>query len=218
MENVISKHSKHLFLTLAKLQNRFLKSFLWENFDLKSFQCFASFSQKTISTSSHKTLQKNEKYHFKRLKTFVFFFKIASKPFYKMLHMPKFGFKRLRFQFRYSKFSKKLKNAIFKVSEHMFLTSRKLQNNFLKSFLWKICIQIVFNALPHFPRKLFQLRQSKVSKKLKKYHFQRFRTFVFDLKVASKSFSKMLLIPKFWFEQFLTLFLTFPENGFNFDT
>ena len=173
MENVISKHSKHLFLTLTKLQNRFLKSFLWENLDLKGFQCFASFSQKTISTSSHKTLQKSEKCHFKRLKTFVFFFKVASKPFCKMLHMPKFGFKQLRFQFRYSKFSKKLKNTIFKVSEHMFLASRKLQNNFLKSFLWLNLYSNSFQCFASFSQKIVSTTSLKSFQKTKKIPFSK---------------------------------------------
>ena len=37
-----------------------------------------------------------------------------------------------------------------------------------------------------------------------------------ELKVASKPFSKMLPMTKFWFKQFWTLYFFFPENGFNF--
>ena len=38
--------------------------------------------------------------------------------------------------------------------------------------------------------------------KTKKSHFQKFRTFVFQMKVASKLFSKMLPMTKFGFTQF----------------
>ena len=41
------------------------------------------------------------------------------------------------------------------------------------------------------------------------------KTFVFELKVASKSFPKRLPMTKFRFKQFSTLGLTFPENDFN---
>ena len=41
-----------------------------------------------------------------------------------------------RFQLRHPKTCKKLKNALFKRSEHSFLSSRWLQDRFLRSFLW----------------------------------------------------------------------------------
>ena len=44
----------------------------------------------------------------------------------------------------------------------------------------------------------------------------RFRTIDFDIKVASKPHSIKLHLTKFWFEQFLRLYLAFLENGFNF--
>ena len=42
------------------------------------------------------------------------------------------------------------------------------------------------------------------------------RTFVFDIKVASKPFFKKLSMTRFGFKQFLMFCLTFPENGCNF--
>ena len=42
------------------------------------------------------------------------------------------------------------------------------------------------------------------------------RTFVFDLKVASKPFFKKLSMTRFGFKQFLMFCLTFPGNGCNF--
>ena len=52
--------------------------------------------------------------------------------------------------------------------------------------------------------------------KTEKCSFQRVRTFIFELKVASRPFSKKVIMAKFWFEYILTLCLSFPENGFNF--
>ena len=51
-------------------------------------------------------------------------------------------------------------------------------------------------------------------KKSEKCHFQRFRTFVFDVMVASKPFYKRLLMNKFGFTQFC---LAFSKNSFNLD-
>ena len=58
----------------------------------------------------------------------------------------------------------------------------------------------------------------KKSQKNWKMPISRFRTFVFQINVASKPFSKKLATIKFSLKQFSTLSLTFPENGFNFVT
>ena len=73
---------------------------------------------------------------------------------------------------------------------------------------------MVLKGFPCFPRKQFQLRHSKIGK-TEKCNFQRFRTFVFDLKVASKPFSKMLPITNFRFKR---VCFAFPDNCFNFVT
>ena len=75
-----------------QLYNYFLKFLLKPNFDLNSFERFASLSQKTLSTSLLKKFQKSEKYHFQKLRKIVFHLKVASKPISKKLPMTKFGF------------------------------------------------------------------------------------------------------------------------------
>ena len=72
------------------------------------------------------------------------------------------------------------------------------------------------NALPHFPKKCLQLHHTNICKKTEKSSFQTVRTFVFELKTASKHFSKKLPTTKFWIKQIWTLCLSFPEYGFNF--
>ena len=59
------------FLTSRQLQNYYVKCFLWLTLNLNSFDCFASLSQKTVSISSLKNLQKIEKCHFKMLGSFL---------------------------------------------------------------------------------------------------------------------------------------------------
>ena len=85
LKNALFKRWQHSLLSSRLLQNDFLKRFLWwnfdlnrrsfllpnfdlnrrsflrPNFDLNSFDRFASLSQKTVSTSSLKNLQKTEK-------------------------------------------------------------------------------------------------------------------------------------------------------------
>ena len=51
-----------------------------------------------------------------------------------------------------------------------------------------------------------------------KCNLQTLRTFIYDLKIALKQFSKNLPIIKFWYKKFLVLFLAFPENVSNFVT
>ena len=82
-----------LVLELKAVQNRFLRSFLWSNDDLNSLWCFASLSQKMVSTSPPNNLQKTEKFSLQTFRTFVFELKVLSKPFSKKLPMTKFYFK-----------------------------------------------------------------------------------------------------------------------------
>ena len=126
-----------------QLYNYFLKFLLKPNFDLNSFERFASLSQKTLSTSLLKKFQKSEKYHFQTLRKIVFHLKVASKPISKKLPMTKFGFEQFStlclgfpessFNFVIQKFAQKLKNTIR--YRTFFLTSRQLQNDFLKWFI-----------------------------------------------------------------------------------
>ena len=93
------------------------------------------------------------------------------------------------FQFRHSKICEKLKNVFFKRSEHSFLSSRSLQNHFLRNFLWP---NFDLNSFEHFVW-LFQEMVSTSSiknlKKTKKWNFQTSTILVLELKEASKPFS-----------------------------
>ena len=83
-----------------------------------------------VSTSSLKNWKKTENFLFQIPRTFVFHLKVASKPFSKKLPMNEgflealSCFRRKQFQLRHSKICKKMKNAIFKRSEHLFLSSK----------------------------------------------------------------------------------------------
>ena len=93
LKNESFKHTQHPFLSLKYLQNHFLRNFVWANFDLNSFERFASLSLKVISTWSCRNLQKTVKCPFQRLTTFVFEVKVASKTFSTKVSMTKFSFK-----------------------------------------------------------------------------------------------------------------------------
>ena len=61
----LSKWKEHSHLISRSLQNHFLKSFLWPTLNLHCLEGSVSFSQKTVSTSSLKTVQKTENALFK---------------------------------------------------------------------------------------------------------------------------------------------------------
>ena len=94
LKNALLKHLQHSFLSTRYFQNPFLRCFLRPNFDLNSFERFASLSQKTVSTSPLKNFQITEKYPFETLTTFVFELSVISKPFYVKLPMTKFWFRK----------------------------------------------------------------------------------------------------------------------------
>ena len=60
LNNALFKRSEHSVFSWKYLSNHFLRSFLWPNFDLNSFERFALLSQKMVSTSSLKNLQTAE--------------------------------------------------------------------------------------------------------------------------------------------------------------
>ena len=99
------KYSEHSFLISRSLQNHFLISFLWQTLNSNDFEGSVLLSQKTFSTSSHKNLQKTEKYSFQTLRTFVFELKVASKPFSKKTN----SFPENDFNFVNQKFAKNRK-------------------------------------------------------------------------------------------------------------
>ena len=117
------------------------------------------------------------------------------------------------FNFVTQKLQTNWKFFLSKCSEHSFLISKSFQNHFLQSLLWPIMnLNGVEGSL--------SLSQKMVStlQKTEKYLFQTLGRNVFELKIASKPFSKKLPLTKFCFKYFLTFLLTFGENVFNFVT
>ena len=104
---------------------------------------------------------------------------------------------------------------LFKPSEHLFLITRSHQNYFLKGFLWTT---LNLNGSVLLFQKIASISSIKNLQKIEKCYFQTLRKFVFQLNVATKSFSMKLLMTIFWFKQFMKFCLTFLENGFNFVT
>ena len=133
LKNALFKCWEHSFLSSRKIQNHFVRSFLWPNFNLNSFERFGSLSQKIVSTSSLKNLQKTAKCTFQKLRT-CGFYRVASKPFSEMLTMTNFGFKDFwtlclaltvsGFNFVPQKFTKKVKNIKFESSKQLFFPFR----------------------------------------------------------------------------------------------
>ena len=121
-------------------------------------------------------------------------------------------------QLRHSKTCKKLENGFFKFSEHSFLSSRMLQNHFVRMLF---CLNFALNSSEYFAwlfQKMISISSLKNLQKTGKCSFQMLTKFAFELKVARKPFSKKVPMTKFWFKYFRTLSLTFPENGFKFVT
>ena len=145
-----------------------------------------------VSTSLLKDLQKTEKWPFQTLTTFVFELKVASKPFSNKLPMTKFRFKTFE---RFALLSRKivstasLKNlqktekCSFQTLRtlHSFLSSRLLQNHFLRRFLWPNFDLDSFESFVSLYQKTVSTLLLKNLQKIKKWHFQMFTTFAFDL-------------------------------------
>ena len=111
-----------------------------------------------------------------------------------------------------------LENYFFKRSEYLFFISRQLQNHFLGSFLWPNFDLSSVERFASLSQKMISTSSLKNLQKAEKCCIQTLTTFIFELKVASKSFSKKLPVNEFWFKQIWTLCLTFPETDFNFAT
>ena len=98
------------------------------------------------------------------------------------------------------KIYKNLKTSLSKLSEHSFLISSSLQNLFLKSFLWPALNLIGLQVSALLSQKTVSTLLLKNLQKTEKCPFQTLRTFVLELKVPSKPFSKKLLVTQFWFK------------------
>ena len=153
---------------------------------------------------------KNWKETFQTLTTFVLEIQVAAKPFYEKIPMTNIRFKWFwtlclifpenAFNFVTEKFAKKLKNDLFKRSDHSFFSSRYLKKHLLRSF-----------SLPNFNLKCFEpfasLSQKIVStlplknlQKIEKCSIETLTTFIFELNVASEPFFKKIPMTKSWFK------------------
>ena len=108
-------------------------------------------------------------------------------------------FLRKWFHFRHSKTCKKLKNALLKRS-HSVLSSRLLQNHFLRRFLWPNFKLDRFESFVSVFLKMVSNSSLKNLQKNEKCSFKMLIAFVFELKVAPKPFSEKVPTPKFWFK------------------
>ena len=152
-----------MFLRSQYFQNHFLRNVLSLNFDLNSFEHFASLFQKMASILPIKNFQKTKYCYFQTPTIIVLEFKEAPKAFSKKVPLTKFWFKQF--------------------------------------FMFSLT----------FPENAFNFVTQKLQK-TENFPFQMAKTFVFDLKVASKPFSKKLPITDFWLNCFWKLWLAFPES------
>ena len=165
------------------LQNNFLKCLLCPTLDLNSFQCITLLSQKTLSTSSIKNLEKCEKCQGQRFRTFVFFLNVAWKPYPKNFIWPNFdsnNFKRFvlllqqTVSIRHSKIYEKLTKCRLQKSRTFVFHFNGASKSFFQVLLvikfgFPQCFTPLFqkiisiSSLKNFPKKLKMLF-SKVQK------------------------------------------------------
>ena len=120
LKNTLFKRSEDSFFSSRELQNHFLKSFLWPNFDLNTLNALLHFPRKWFQLRHSKNCKKLKNTAFQTLRRFAFEFKAqAPNHFLRSFLWPNFDlhsfwcFVSLS-QFRYSKNCKKLKNTLFK--------------------------------------------------------------------------------------------------------
>ena len=90
-----------------------------------------------------------------------------------------FTFPENGFKFLTQKLIKNWKMHISNAQNIRFLAQVSSETNLEDTFYKQILIEIVLNAFPHFPRRRFQLGQSKISKKLKNVFFSNDQTIRF---------------------------------------
>ena len=168
------------------------------------------FPRKWFQLPHCKNFQKTEKWPVQTLTKSTFELKVASKPFAKKIPITKLRLKYFwtlcvtfpqnGFNFVTQKLAKNWKILFLKRSQHSFLRSGQLQNYLLKSFLWP---NFDLNSLEHFAsfsQKMISTSSLKNSQKTEKCSFKTLTTYIFELKAASKPFSKNLATFKFWFK------------------
>ena len=168
-----SNTSEHSVLASRQSQNHFLM-----------LPINRKLSQKTVSTSPLRNLQKGENCHFQTIRTFVFDLDVASKPFSKLLRTAQFKFK----------------------------PSSRFLNHFLKYFPRQTLNSNHFQGFALLSQIMVSILSIKSLQKRKKRHLRTFITFAFDLKVASKPFLKMFFITNFKFKPFLNTLSCMPRK------
>ena len=109
---------------------------------------------------------------------------------------------------------KKLKNTKFNGSQHSLLTTRQLQNYFLKSFVRPNFDLKGFQRVVSFSQKTVSILSLKYLHKSGKRHFKRHKIFAFVVKVASKPFFKNTFYAQIQTEIVLNALPHFPRNQF----
>ena len=175
LKNALFRRSEHSFFSSRQLHNHFLRSFLWPNFVLNSFELFASLSQKLVSTSSLKNLQKTEKCPFQKLRTFGFYW-VALKTFSEMLTMnhdqlwiqrllnARLCFHSKRFQLHGSKMYKKTENCLFQRFSSTFTLDLKVVSKQFSRMFSMSDFGFTQSCLA-FPKNIFNLFTEKCAKK-----------------------------------------------------
>ena len=125
-------------------------------------------------------------------------------------------FRRILFQLWHPEFRKAFKKIIFHPSEHYFFRLRYLWNQLLKLFQWASMDFSSFKCFGSLSQEMALVLSLMHLPKFEKWYFQKLRTFVFHLTVASKVFVKTDLMTNFWVKQSWRFCLAFSWNGFNF--
>ena len=144
LKKVHFKRWQYSCLSSRYPQDHFLRSLLSPSFDLNRFGRFASLSQKMVSTSPLKTLEKSEKRPFQTLTTGFFELNVASKPFSKKFPLIKLWFKQfktLRLTFPENSFNFVTQN-VAKNWKIVFSNAKKLRfwaQGSYKIIFWEVC-------------------------------------------------------------------------------
>ena len=150
-------------------------------------------------------LAKNCKCSFQTHRAFVSEVKVASKPFPEKFPMTTLSFKwfwtlcltfpKNGFNFVNQRLTKNWKMIFSNTQNNRFWA----QDLFRGSFLWPGFDLISFDRFPPLCQNSTSTSSLKNLQKTQNWSFQMFRTFIFELKISSKHFSKNLPINKFSF-------------------
>ena len=132
--------------------------------------------------------KKVEKFPFECLEHSFWKLRYLERHFVKRFLLPIFAltsferllnFPRKWFQLRHSKIFKKLKNSLSQRSEHSFVSSRSLQNDFVRCFLWRNCELNSYECFASLSLNMIRISTLKNLQKTEKQSFPTLRTFAF---------------------------------------